>query len=342
MIHLFDKCFFSLPKQVDEEVKHVWIGSHAYEQDICFQNAFDIYKKYDTITESEIDDLFNDIHTNLSNEQINIYCDVENFERIYQFFFSGFLPQDAINEMYEIDRQKENYNIGIHVYGIFVAGKKNVKHLPLPTKSLNGIGQSNFSKNLKPLRIELALANGLLGDNLAKEYCLDFACSISNGSPGVLKVYVEQTLPAILTDEQYTIENLSNNNYINQILTNDIDEVNGNFMSTQKLAVFNKIKELYNFDFINYFCNILNENNWSSDECLEYWNLVCGWSKKDFLREIIFDRVYDTAKSDLLFPNPANFRVMNPILWNKINSKRNDISWLEKYKVIDGINNKTN
>jgi hypothetical protein len=342
MIHLFDKCFLALPKQVDEKVKHVWIGSHPYDQDDYHEHAFEIHDKYETITELEIDSLFNDIHTNLSNQQIIIYCDVENFERIYQFFFSGFLPQNAIDEMYEIDKQKENYNIGTHVYGIFVAGKKDIKHLSLPTKSLTGIGQSNFSKNLKPLRIELALANGLLGDNLAKEYCLDFACSISNGSPGIQKIFVEQTLPAILTDEQYTIENLTNPNFIDEILTNDINEVNGNFMCTQKLSVFDKIKELYDFDFINHFCNVLNENDWSPEICLEYWNLACGWSKKDFLNEIIFDRVHDTAKSDLLFPNPSNFRVMNPILWNKINNKRNDTVWLEKYKVIDGINNKAN
>ena len=59
MIFLFDNCYLSTTNQIVENAKHVWIGKHdKLSNDIYYNQAFDILKKYDTITGSDLDSLF--------------------------------------------------------------------------------------------------------------------------------------------------------------------------------------------------------------------------------------------------------------------------------------------
>jgi hypothetical protein len=331
MIYLFDNCYLSTPNQIVETCKHIWIGSHEKLDDPYFNKTYDVYKTYNTITSSDLDDLFNEIHDNFSSEKVIIYCDVTNFQVVYSSFFGAILSEDGLNELYKYDRLKENYAIGSKVYGMAVTGFKSINTIDLP-EELTISAPTTFL--CSDHRIEIAFANYVAGDETKKEYCVSRICQMYDGTPGFWSKYVEQNLPAFIDDADYTMQNLLNPEYLQSVVDKyDFNELVPN-------SVLPLIKEDFNFDYLNHFFNVINDNNLTEDQYLEYWTPVSAMTKEEFVET----RIMNTSipiKFNLLFPNLSNFDSVNPILWNKIFEKCNDSEWLSKFEVNDGTDNQT-
>jgi hypothetical protein len=112
MIYLFDNCYLSTTNSILEKSKQVWIGSHLKIQDPMLNLTYDILHSYETIDDTKLDELFNEIHQDHPNTKTVIYCDTKNFMYVYSYFFNGVLETTAVKELYSFDRLKENYKIG--------------------------------------------------------------------------------------------------------------------------------------------------------------------------------------------------------------------------------------
>lgn len=332
MIFLFDNCYLSTTNYINEICKQVWIGSHNKIDSEVEHKSYDTYKIYSTITISELNDLFNEIHDQFSDEKVIIYCDVEHFHLVYSSFFGSFLSTEGLKELYKYDRLKLNYALGSKVYGLAVTGFKETEHVDLPEELI--ISEPvNFIPEEQ--RIELAFANYVAGDQSKKQYCISKICQMYDGSPGFWAKYIEQNIPAILTDSEYNMSNLLNQHYIDSLVSSyDYNELVPNKVNTI-------IKEEFNFDYLNHFFNVMNDNNLTEEQYLQYWEPVSSMTKEEFVEDILLNTKIP-CKFQLLFPNLSNFDSVNPILWNKIFEYCNDSEWLSKFEVIHGTNNKTN
>lgn len=329
MIFLFDNCYLSTTNNIVETCKHVWIGTHEKLDDPYLNKTYDIYKTYKTITSTQLNTLFNNIHDNLSSEKVVIYCDVKYFQVVYSSFFGSILSKDALLELYKYDRLKENYGIGSKVYGMAVTGFKNVNKVELP-EELTISNPTTFKSS--DYRIELAFANYVAGDESKKDYCVSKICQMYDGTPGFWAKYVEQNLPAVI--DEYTMANLLDDAYLKSI----VDQYDYNELVPNE--VLNVVKEEFGFDYLHHFFNVINENNLTEEEYLEYWQPVSTMTKEEFVET----RLMNTSipiKFHLLFPNLSNFDSVNPIFWNKIFENCNDSQWLSTFEVNNGTDNQT-
>lgn len=328
MIFLFDNCYLSTTNTIIEDCKHVWIGKHT-TGDTHLEYSFDIYKSFDDINTSQLDELFEDIHLNLSDEKVIIYADNDYFTYIYYFFFRGFLPKAAVDEMFKFDIDKENLGVGSSVYGLYVTGNKSVKRVEIVEGSKPRTF-SKFSPTIKDKRIEIAFANALLGDKASMKYCVERATQMWDGTPGFRAKYAEQTLPALLTDEQYTIENISSQKFVDDFINSfNVDE----FLPVK---VLDKIQEVFDFNYLDHYFNVVNENGFTEEEYIELWAPAAKMTKAEFIEKYLLNPKIP-AKLELLFPSISNFDSLNPIFWNAVFRNHNNTSWLSKY----GINNQT-
>lgn len=331
MIFLFDNCYLSTTNTIVEDCKHVWIGDHSHKNDLNADHSYDIVATYDTITTTELDALFEQIHATLSDKKVIIYTDNEYFTYVYYFFFRGFLPKAAVDEMFKYDVDKENLGVGGSIYGLFVTGNKALKKTELTFDQSKPKTFSKFSPTLKEQRIEIAFANALLGDKAAMKFCVDRATQMWDGTPGFRAKYAEQTLPALLTDAQYTIDNLSDPKFVEDFLASfEIDEFLPN-------KVLTKVQEVFDFNYLNHYFNVVNENDFTEDEYIKVWAPAAKMTKKEFIEKYLLNPKIP-AKLELLFPSISNFDSLNPIFWNNVFRHYNDTSWLSKY----GIDNQTN
>ena len=342
MIYLFNNCFLSRTYQLDDQFKHVWIGSivDKLKQDPHYEETFDFYKLLPTATTTELDKLFSDIQKNYAKKKIVIYCDDEYFEFIYFTFFAGLLPFDTVKEMYEIDRIKENFKIGCSLYGTVVRGERDGVFVPLPITSTTTITPSSFSGALTEYRIELAYANALLGDVDAKQFLINRIDKMWNGfiEGPILATYVEQNLPAFMSNDDFRIDNLSNptfiTNYLKPILVNEVIPD----------KTLDNVNQLFGLNYLNYFFNVQNNNNLTESEYKALWDQALTETKKQFIENKIINPA-SGVKLGLLFPDTMHLDSVNPILWNRIAKNYNNNSWLETYKVNiieDGTDNQTN
>ena len=341
MIYLFNNCFLSRTYQLDDQFKHVWVGSivDQLKQDPHYEETFDFYKLIPTINTTELDKLFSDIQKNYAKKKIVIYCDDEYFEFIYFTFFSGLLPFDTVKEMYEIDRIKENYKIGYSLYGTVVRGERDGIFTPLPLTSTTSVTPSIFSPTLKEYRVELAYANALLGDADAKQFLINRIDKMWNGliEGPILASYVEQNLPAFLTNDEFNVENLSNSTFItNYLKTIAVKEVIPN-------KTLENVSRLFGLNYLNYFFNVQNNNDLTEAEYTALWDQALTETKKQFIENKIINPAFGIDLG-LSFPDTMHLDSVNPILWNRITKKYNDVSWLETYRVNileDGTDNQT-
>jgi hypothetical protein len=331
MIFLFDNCYLSTTNTIVEDHKQVWIGTHTFDNDINLDYTYDIISRHDTITTTELDTLFEQIHADYNNEKVVIYTDNEYFTYVYYFFFRGFLPKTAVDQMFAFDVTKENFGLGNSIYGLFVTGNRTVIKTELTLDQPKPKTFSKFSPTVTQHRLELAFANALLGDTVAMEYCVDRATQMWDGTPGFRAKYAEQTLPALLTDAQYTIENLSDPEFIEQFIDSfEVDEFLPN-------KVLTKVKEVFDFDYLNHFFNVVNDNGFSESEYIDMWSDAASLTKRELIKQYLINP-HVPAKLELLFPSISNFDSLNPIFWNEVFRHYNNTSWLSKY----GINNQTN
>jgi hypothetical protein len=322
MIYLFDNCYLSTTNSVVETCKQVWIGSHPKIQDPMIALTYDILHSYEEIDDEQLDELFNEIHQEHSDVKTVIYCDINNFMYVYSYFFNGVLETNAVKELYSFDRLKENYRIGTFVI-------RDVEFVDLP-KTLKGTDTaSTFSSLLTTTRIEIAFANAMRGNSEALEFCVDRATEMYDGSPGFWTKDAEQNLPALLTNEQFTISNLTNNEFLESVVSEfEFGEVVPNKIREQ-------IKTMFGFDYIqHYFTVINNTSDWE-----ELWEDSLELSKEDYVRTYLLNSEF-AKDNQLLFPNLSNFDSVNPIFWNNI--LRKNTAWLDKYKVKNGTYNQTN
>ena len=331
MIYLFDNCYLSTPNQIVETCKHVWIGSHEKLDDPYLNKTYDIYKTYKTITSTQLNTLFSYIHDNFASEKVVIYCDVKYFQFVYSSFFGSILSEDGLLELYKYDRLKENYGIGSKVYGMAVTGFKSVNRIELP-EELTISTPTTFSSS-NP-RLEIAFANYVAGDETKREYCVSRICQMYDGTPGFWAKYVEQNLPAFIDDADYTMQNLLNPEYLKTI----VDDYNYDELVPNN--VLTVVERDFGFDYLNHFFNVINDNNLTEEQYLEYWTPVSSMTKEEFVETRLMN-ISIPIKFNLLFPNLSNFDSVNPILWNKIFENCNDTEWLSKFEVIDGTDNQT-
>jgi hypothetical protein len=332
MIFLFDNCYLSTTNNIVETAKHIWLGDHKNIDDPQINNCFDIYKIYKTITPVILDELFADIHEDLSNVKTIIYCDVDSFQYVYSFFFGAVLNQTALNEMYSYDRLKENYGLGSYNYGLQVTGFREVTRIELPEQLKLTTETSEFAASLEYVRVEIEYANAIQGDDQSLDFCIDRVDEMYDGSPGFWLKFAEQTLPAIMTNDQYTIANLTDADYINSYLTKfDINEL----MPVD--GIHNTIKEVYGYDYGNHFFSVVN----NTQEYSEIVNSIKGLTKRELVEDYILDPVF-ASQHQLVFPNLSNFDSVNPIFWNAILQNKDNTEWLSKYKVTHGTDNQTN
>jgi hypothetical protein len=328
MIFLFDNCYLSTTNHIVETSKQIWIGNHP----TLDKAAFDIYKTYADITPSKLNELFIDIHENLSNVKTIIYCDVEFFQYVYSIFFNGILSKAAVLEMYSYDRLKENYGLGTHNYGLQVTGLREINIVELPEELEWTRSSSEFSASLEYTRIELEYASALQGDTDSMTFCVDRVNAMYDGSPGFWLKFAEQTLPAIMTDDQYTIENLTNPQFIQSYLTKfDINEL----MPVD--GIHDAIKQIYGYDYGKHFFTVVN----NTPEYDAIVNSIKGLTKTQLIEDYILDPVF-ASQHQLIFPNLSNFDSVNPIFWNAILQNKDNTAWLTKYKVTHGTDNQTN
>lgn len=323
MIYLFDNCYLSTTNSIVEKAKQIWIGSHPkLDQDPMLNLTYDILHSYKEITDEQLEDLFNEIHEEHLNTKTVIYCDVKNFMYVYSYFFNGILEESAVKELYSFDRLKENYRIGVFA-------TRDVEFVDLPETLNVADAASIFSSLLTTTRIEIAFANAMRGNEDALQFCVDRAVEMYDGSPGFWSKDAEQNLPALLTDAQFTISNLTNEEFINSFVAQfEIDEVFPNKIVT-------KIKEHFDFDYLEHYFTVMN----NTPEWKPLWDQDANISKQNFVETYLLNKEFASG-NQLLFPNYSNFDSINPIFWNNILHK--NTAWLDKYKVKNGTYNQTN
>ena len=325
MIYLFDNCYLSTTNSIVETSKQVWIGSHPkLSSDSMVHLTYDILYSYEEIDDEQLDELFNEIHEDHSDVKTIIYCDSKNFMYVYSYFFNGVLETAAVKELYSFDRLKENYKIGTFV-------NRDVEFVELP-KTLKGTDTaSTFSSLLTYTRVEIAFANSVRGDQEALDFCADRVDEMYDGSPGFWTKYAEQSLPAIMSDSEFTIQNLISDTYretyLDQFTTDE-------FLPNTVVPL---IKDKFGFDYHKHFFTIIN----NSPEYQEILDDVLTMTKREFIESYLLN-AENAIKFQLLFPNYSNFDSVNPIFWNTILKNQNNTAWLNKYKVKNGTYNQTN
>ena len=323
MIYLFDNCYLSTTNSIVEKAKQIWIGSHPkLDLDPMLNLTYDILHSYKEIDDDQLEDLFNEIHEDHSTTKTIIYCDVENFMYVYSYFFNGILEESAVKELYSFDRLKENYRLGTFA-------TRDVEFVDLP-KTLKGTDTASiFSSLLTTTRIEIAFANAMRGNEDALQFCVDRAVEMYDGSPGFWSKDAEQNLPALLTDAQFTISNLTNDAFIESSVAQfELDELVPN-------KIVNQIKTIFGFDYLKHYFTVMNNTpEWES-----LWEDSLELSKEEYVRTYLLNPNF-AKTNQLLFPNLSNFDSINPIFWNNILHK--NTAWLDKYKVKNGTYNQTN
>ena len=284
--------------------------------------TYDILHSYEEIDDEQLDELFNEIHQEHSDVKTVIYCDINNFMYVYSYFFNGILETNAVKELYSFDRLKENYRIGTFV-------NRDVEFVDLP-KTLKGTDTSStFSSTLTTTRIEIAFANAMRGNSDALEFCVDRATEMYDGSPGFWSKDAEQNLPALLTDAEFTISNLTNDEFLESI----VSEFELNELVPNKIV--DQIKTMFGFDYLNHYFTVMN----NTAEWEQLWEDSLELSKEEYVRTYLLNSNF-AKDNQLLFPNLSNFDSVNPIFWNNI--LRKNTAWLDKYKVKNGTYNQTN
>ena len=284
--------------------------------------TYDILQSYEEITDTQLDELFNEIHQEHSNTKTVIYCDIKNFMYVYSYFFNGVIEESAVKELYSFDRLKENYRLGTFT-------TRDVEFVDLP-KTLKGADTSStFSSTLTTTRIEIAFASAMRGNTDALQFCVDRATEMYDGSPGFWSKDAEQNLPALLTDSEFTIANLTNEQFLESFVSQfEIDEVFPNKIVT-------KIKEYFDFDYLEHYFTVMN----NTPDWKPMWDQDANISKQEFVQNYLLNKEFASG-NQLLFPNYSNFDSVNPIFWNTI--LRKPTAWLDKYKVKNGTYNQTN
>ena len=284
--------------------------------------TYDILHTYEEIGDEQLDELFNEIHQEHSTTKTVIYCDTKNFMYVYSYFFNGILEESGVKELYSFDRLKENYRLGTFA-------TRDVEFVDLP-KTLKGTDTSStFSSTLTTTRIEIAFASAMRGNTDALQFCVDRATEMYDGSPGFWSKDVEQNLPALLTDSQFTIANLTNEQLLESFVSQfEIDEVFPNKIVT-------KIKEYFDFDYLEHYFTVMN----NTPDWKPMWDQDANISKQEFVENYLLNEEFASG-NQLLFPNYSNFDSVNPIFWNTI--LRKNTAWLDKYKVKNGTYNQTN
>jgi hypothetical protein len=331
MIYLFDNCYLSTTNQIVETCTQVWIGSHSKLDDPYLSRTYDIYKTYKTITKNQLDSLLNDIHENMSDKKVILYCDIKYYQFVYSSFFGSFLSKEGVKQLYLYDKIKENYNIGSKLYGMAVTGFKNTESVSLP-EELTISPALTFKSD--SYRLEIAYANFVAGNEEYKDYCINKVCDMYDGSTGFFSSYIEQNLPAVLEDSQYTIANILNDNFISNV----VSEYSTNEIIPRDIVSL--LKEKFNYDHFAHFANTMNNNNLDEQERKRISDDVCSLTKEQYVEKYLIDPE-QAIKFQLIFPNLSNFDSINPILWNKILENQNDSEWLSKFEVIDGTDNQT-
>jgi hypothetical protein len=321
MIYLFDNCYLSTTNSIVETCKQVWIGTHPKIQDPMLNMTYDILHTYEEIDDEQLDEIFNEIHQEYSDLKTVIYCDINNFMYVYSYFFNGVLETNAVKELYSFDRLKENYRIGTFAI-------RDVEFVDLP-KTLKGTDTaSTFSSLLTETRIEIAFANSVRGNEDALQFCVDRAVEMYDGSPGFWSKDAEQNLPALLSDEEFILANLTNEEFIESFVSQfKVDTVIAN-------NILPILQEKFGFDFMTHYFTVIND----CPEYEEFWSDLSGLNKEDFIKNYMLDPV-KAIKLQLVFPNFSNFDSINPIFWNKILQNNTNTSWLNKYKVKNGTYN---
>jgi len=322
MIYLFDNCYLSTTNSIVETCKQVWIGTHPKIQDPMIALTYDILHTYEELDDEQLDELFNEIHQEHSDVKTVIYCDTKTFMYVYSYFFNGVLEESAVKELYSFDRLKENYRLGTFAV-------RDVEFVDLP-KTLKGTDTaSTFSSLLTTTRIEIAFANAMRGNEDALHFCVDRATEMYDGSPGFWSKDAEQNLPALLTDDQFTIANLTNDEFLESFISQfEIDEVFPN-------KIVEKIKQVFDFDYLEHYFTVMN----NTPDWKPMWDQDANISKQQFVENYLLNKEFASG-NQLLFPNYSNFDSVNPIFWNTI--LRKNITWLDKYKVKNGTYNQTN
>ena len=284
--------------------------------------TYDILQSYEEITDAQLDELFNEIHQDYSDVKTVIYCDIKNFMYVYSYFFNGVIEESAVKELYSFDRLKENYRLGTFT-------TRDVEFVDLP-KTLKGADTSStFSSTLTTTRIEIAFASAMRGNTDALQFCVDRATEMYDGSPGFWSKDAEQNLPALLTDSEFTIANLTNEQFLESFVSQfEIDEVFPNKIVT-------KIKEYFDFDYLEHYFTVMN----NTSDWKPMWDQDANISKQEFVQNYLLNKEFASG-NQLLFPNYSNFDSVNPIFWNTI--LRKPTAWLDKYKVKNGTYNQTN
>jgi hypothetical protein len=323
MIYLFDNCYLSTTNSILEKSKQVWIGSHPKIQDPMINLTYDILHSYETIDDTKLDELFNEIHQDHSNTKTVIYCDTKNFMYVYSYFFNGVLETTAVKELYSFDRLKENYKIGTFT-------NRDVEFVELPKTLKTTDTASVFSSTLTYTRVEVAFANSVRGDADALDFCTTRVNEMYDGSPGFWVKYAEQSLPAIMSDSEFTIEHLTSDAYREEYLDQfKVDE----FLPNTVVPI---VKEKFGFDYHKHFFTIVN----NSEEYQDILDPVLTMTKTEFIRTRLLNPEI-AIQFQLLFPNYSNFDSVNPIFWNTILKNQNNTAWLNKYKVKNGTYNQT-
>ena len=331
MIYLFDNCYLSTTNQIVETCKHVWIGEHQKLDDPFLHRTYDIYKSYKSITTKQLNTLLKDIHSKFSDTKVVIYCDVKYYHLVYSAFFGSFMTEEGLRELYTHDRTKENYNIGSKLYGMGVTGFKNVEHVVLP-EELQVASPVSFTPDC--IRIEVAFANYVAGNQDYKQYCIDRVCAMYKGSTGHFSSYIEQNIPAMMEDSDYTITNILSDKYIKTIVDQyETDEI-------LPRSILPLLQEQFGYNHFEHFSNIINSNNIDKDEQERLSADVCYLPKEEYVEKYIINPER-AITFQLVFPNISNFDSINPILWNKILKNHDDAAWLSKFEVNYGTNNQT-
>ena len=337
MIYLFDNCYLSTTNHIVENAKQVWIGSHPKLDDPMVESAYDILHFYEEIDDEQLDDLFNEIRQEHSDVKTVIYCDVPNFMYVYSFFFNGVLEKSAVDQLYKFDRLKENYRIGTgtgNLNGFEI--NRDITFINLPETLESVETASTFSSLLTETRIEIAFANSVRGNQDAKEFCVERGSQIFDGGSWIGNP--EELLPTLLSRAEFTIENLTNEEFVNLKLAEfKIEEYFPN--QTSKV-----LKNHFNFDYINHYCTVMNnspEYETHKKEAEEFWGDLSNMDKESFIEKYMINPVF-AQKYQLVFPGFSNFDSINPIFWNEIIKNKNNTAWLDKYKLKNGTYNQTN
>ena len=333
MIYLFDNCYLSTTNNIVETSKQIWIGSHPkLNQDPMRHLTYDILHSYEEIDDEQLEDLFNEIHEEYSTIKTVIYCDVKNFMYVYSYFFNGILEIDAVKELYFFDRLKENYRLGTGT------GPKNrsfitrkVEFVDLPETLNEADTASTFSSLLTTTRIEIAFANSVGGNQEALQFCVDRVNEMYDGTPGFWTKHAEQSIPAIMSESEFTIKNLLSDSYRETYLEQfKVDE----FLPNKIVPV---IKHKFGFDYYKHFFTVVNND----EDYMTFLEPIFAMTKQEFIETRVLNAPI-AIDYNLIFPNFSNFDSVNPIFWNMILKNQNNTAWLNKYKVKNGTYNQTN